>query len=111
MQPLHLVYAEVLAVTSAMRKNQRWASAAQASYPYMSGSSRLNGSQAVGGTGFSSSGSKRPLLGARTAETSDSKQGRSIGLMGGFSELRLLLRETEGAQIIPFSAKADPVRS
>ncbi|GAA6025135.1 hypothetical protein JCM8202_005730 [Rhodotorula sphaerocarpa] len=106
--PLHLVYAEVLAVTSAMRKNQRWASAAQASYPYMSGSSRLNGSQAVGGTGFSSSGSKRPLLGARTAETSDSKQGRSIGLMGGFSELRLLLRETEDSAQLDAVALLQP---
>ncbi|POY71606.1 hypothetical protein BMF94_5391 [Rhodotorula taiwanensis] len=93
--PLHLIHAEVLAVTSAMRKNQRWASAAYALYPYRSGSSRLNGSQAVGG-GAGLNG-KRTLAagGQRTQSGRDTKQSRSIGLMGGFSELRMLLREIE----------------
>lgn len=80
-------------MTSAMRKNQRWASAAYTSYPYATGSSRLNGSQAVGGGGISS---RRPGQRSRTEDGRDSKQGRSNGLMGGFSELRLLLRGIEG---------------
>ncbi|GAA5877623.1 hypothetical protein JCM3774_005361 [Rhodotorula dairenensis] len=90
--PLHLIHAEVLAVTSAMRKNQRWASAAYTSYPYATASSRLNGSQAVGGAGISS---RRPGPRSRTEDGRDGKQGRSNGLMGGFSELRLLLRGIE----------------
>lgn len=95
-QPLHLIHAEVLAVTSAMRKNQRWASAAYTSYPYVTGSSRLNGSQAVGGAGISS---RRSNPRSRPDEAHDSKQGRSLGLMGGFSELRLMLRDVEGERV------------
>lgn len=94
-QPLHLIHAEVLAVTSAMRKNQRWASAASTSYPYVTGSSRLNGSQAIGGAGISN---RRSNLRSRPDEAHISKQGRSLGLMGGFSELRLMLRDMQGAR-------------
>ncbi|GAA5972950.1 hypothetical protein JCM8115_005875 [Rhodotorula mucilaginosa] len=90
--PLHLIHAEVLAVTSAMRKNQRWASAASTSYPYVTGSSRLNGSQAIGGAGISN---RRSNLRSRPDEAHNSKQGRSLGLMGGFSELRLMLRDIQ----------------
>lgn len=96
-QPANLIHAEILAVTSAMRKNQRWASAAYAAYPYLGGSSstRLNGSEGVGGSGVSTPTSS--LFRGKEAAMRTSKNAQALGLMGGFAELKLRLRALEGA--------------
>ncbi|KAK4046649.1 GDP/GTP exchange factor for ARF [Microbotryomycetes sp. JL201] len=53
--PVNLVYAEILAVTSAMRKNQRWASASYNAFSYSpSVAARL---AAIGGSGSTTPGS------------------------------------------------------
>ena len=82
-----------------MRKNQRWASAAYAAYPYLSGSTRLNGSQGVGGSGVSSTSSS--LFRDKEASARTSKNAQALGLMGGFAELKLRLRELDGASRPP----------
>lgn len=92
-----MIHAEILAVTSAMRKNQRWASAAFAAYPYLSGSSRLNGSEGVGGSGVSPANS---LFKGKDAEQRGGRNAQALGLMGGFAELKMRLRDLDGAFIM-----------
>ncbi|GAA5889769.1 hypothetical protein JCM6882_004317 [Rhodosporidiobolus microsporus] len=86
--PANIIYAELTAVTSAMRKNQRWAAAAAtyAAYPYRQ--STFNG---VGGTGTSAAGGlfKRDeggLKGHKSAQEAPS-------LLGNFMLLKMKLRE------------------
>ncbi|GAA5820135.1 hypothetical protein JCM3770_005386 [Rhodotorula araucariae] len=90
--PTHVIHAEILAVTSAMRKNQRWASAAYAAYPYLGGSNRLNGSQGVGGSGTSPSSS---LFKGKEAAQRGGRHAEALGLMGGFAELKMRLRDLD----------------
>ncbi|GAA5913880.1 hypothetical protein JCM8208_004987 [Rhodotorula glutinis] len=105
--PGNLIHAEILAVTSAMRKNQRWASAAYAAYPYLSGSTRLNGSQGVGGSGVSSTSSPS-LFRDKDHNTRTSKNAQALGLMGGFAELKLRLRELDDASNLDAVALLHP---
>ncbi|BGP52381.1 GDP/GTP exchange factor for ARF [Rhodotorula kratochvilovae] len=90
--PTNLIHAEILAVTSAMRKNQRWASAAYAAYPYLSGSNRLNGSEGVGGSGVSAPSS---LFKGKEAAQRGGRHAEALGLMGGFAELKMRLRDLD----------------
>ncbi|GAA5939550.1 hypothetical protein JCM3775_004858 [Rhodotorula graminis] len=105
--PGNLIHAEILTVTSAMRKNQRWASAAYAAYPYLSGSTRLNGSQGVGGSGVSSTSSPS-LFRDKDHNTRTSKNAQGLGLMGGFAELKLRLRELDDASNLDAVALLHP---
>ncbi|GAA5880201.1 hypothetical protein JCM8547_006589 [Rhodosporidiobolus lusitaniae] len=92
--PANLIYAEILAVTSAMRKNQRWASLASASYAsYRPPSSTING---VGGSGqsapnglFNRGEGGGGLKGHRRGEE------QAPSLMGNFVALKMRLREMD----------------
>ncbi|GAA6008572.1 Sec7 domain-containing protein [Rhodotorula paludigena] len=101
----NVIHAEILAVTSAMRKNQRWASAAFAAYPYLSGSSRLNGSEGVGGSGVSPANS---LFKGKDAEQRGGRNAQALGLMGGFAELKMRLRDLDGPEHLDAVALLHP---
>lgn len=80
----HLVYSEVLSVTSAMRKNSRWATPA-AYYP----------------TGASAS--LASSLGLRTGTTADASitnGRRDFDLMVGFEELKRTIRTSSGKSLL-----------
>ncbi|GAA5913201.1 Arf family guanine nucleotide exchange factor GEA2 [Sporobolomyces salmoneus] len=78
----NLIHAEILAVTSAMRKNQRWASTSYAAQSYTS---------AAGHLGVSGSSRTR-------SRDDDDERGRghtATSLMSGFMELKMRLRDIE----------------
>ncbi|KAG9318241.1 hypothetical protein JVU11DRAFT_322 [Chiua virens] len=89
----HLLLSEVLAVTSAMRKNSRWASAAHTLHARDSALARD--------------------LGLRRATSGDHNQrvGRvspEADLMGGFQELKRSIRDTDDIQSIPLPVLLGP---
>lgn len=83
LQIMSLIQAEILAVTSSMRKNQRWASAPVQSYPFPRSST--NGLPTMGGL--------RGFVDGR------SRQGTTQSLMSGFMQLKMDLREVEGRSL------------
>lgn len=87
LQPANLIHAEILSVTSAMRKNQRWAASSSSSYSSysQSNSSRPNG------IGRRESNAKLHAAAAARGQLQGAQ-----GLMGGFVQLKMELREIEG---------------
>lgn len=75
--PANLIYAEILAVTSAMRKNQRWAASSFSYYPSGSNNNLSNS------------------IGSRNRGGNAPKAGSNAGLMSGFMALKMELRETK----------------
>ncbi|GAA5869908.1 hypothetical protein JCM16303_001838 [Sporobolomyces ruberrimus] len=79
----NLIHAEILAVTSAMRKNQRWASTSYAAQSYTS---------AAGHRGFAGGAARG------RSRDDDDERGRghtATSLMSGFMELKMRLRDIE----------------
>lgn len=105
-QLTNLIHAEILAVTSAMRKNQRWASTSYAAQSYTS---------AAGHRGFAGGAARG------RSRDDDDERGRghtATSLMSGFMELKMRLRDIEGQSMGISSAKNrkeeatdDPARS
>ena len=79
--PTHLVFSEIIAVTSAMRKNSRWAS----SQP---GPARVSGLA-------SSMGLRTPSSGNGATGRGEHDR-REAGLMAGFEQLKRDIRDAEG---------------
>ncbi|BGP04186.1 GDP/GTP exchange factor for ARF [Rhodotorula toruloides] len=101
----NLIHAEILAVTSAMRKNQRWASAAAYTpYPLLA-SHRLNGSEGVGGSGMSQAGS---LFKGRSGDSQSRRRDESLGLMEGFAVLKMRLRDMADTDEVDAAALLQP---
>ncbi|GAA6035516.1 hypothetical protein JCM8097_000294 [Rhodosporidiobolus ruineniae] len=101
----NVIYAEILAVTSAMRKNQRWASAASsyAAYPYRAPST-FNG---VGGSGTSDASSslfKREEGGLKGHKSA----AQAPSLLGNFMLLKMRLREMDESSPIDAVALLHP---
>lgn len=77
----HLVFYEIIAVTTAMRRNSRWASA-------QPGLSR--------GTSLASSMGLRAPSGGNEASNNAGQNKHEVALMVGFDELKRTLHDTEG---------------
>ncbi|GAA6005362.1 hypothetical protein JCM11491_002672 [Sporobolomyces phaffii] len=78
----NLIHAEILAVTSAMRKNQRWASTSYAAQSYTSAAGHLG---IAGGA----------RLRSRDDDDERTRGHTATSLMSGFMELKMRLREVE----------------
>ncbi|KAK4700811.1 hypothetical protein P7C70_g5435, partial [Phenoliferia sp. Uapishka_3] len=92
-QPINLIHAEILAVVSAMRKNQRWAPTSSTSftpYPFPTTNQPSLGLAGVtlrtGGGGKDAGGKQRDA-------------GSNAGLMSGFMSLKMELRNVEGPSL------------
>ena len=85
-QPANLIHAEILAVTSAMRKNQRWASTSYAARSYTTAAGHLGMGGVAGGSRIRSRENDEGRGRVHTATT----------LMSGFMELNMRLRDLEG---------------
>ncbi|KAG8901826.1 GDP/GTP exchange factor for ARF [Tulasnella sp. 403] len=91
--PTHLLYSEILSVTSAMRKNSRWAS----SQP----------GPAKGTNLATSMGLRAPVTGHDTpGRVSHDKQESS--LMGGFDELKRTIRDVDDVLSVPLPTLLGP---
>lgn len=94
----HLVYSEILSVTSAMRKNSRWATPA-AYYPssYSSSSSSARASSLASSLGL------RAAVSGSTGASGDAplkgQVRRDVDLMVGFEELKRDVRASNGQSI------------
>ena len=87
-QPLNLIHAEILAVTSAMRKNQRWAATSSAPFPSSYSYAGLSDRNGRGGSGS---------MGLRNIENGRTPRERvDAALMSGFMSLKMELRQVEG---------------
>jgi hypothetical protein len=93
-QPANLIYAEILAVTSAMRKNQRWASSASSSSSY-SYAYRPPSSFPSAGVGGSGQSQQQSLFRTQEQGLRGHRDGREQrpSLMSNFGELKARLRE------------------
>ncbi|CEQ40773.1 SPOSA6832_02437, partial [Sporobolomyces salmonicolor] len=87
--PANLIHAEILAVTSAMRKNQRWASASYAAYSYTSAAGNLT----LAGAATSPVG--RDLFKSKADAATGPRASGAAGLMSAFMELKMRLRDLD----------------
>ncbi|GAA5978631.1 hypothetical protein JCM5350_002459 [Sporobolomyces pararoseus] len=92
----NLIHAEILAVTSAMRKNQRWASTSYAAQSYTSAAGHLG---IAGGSGRTRSRDDHDDRGRGHTATS---------LMSGFMELKMRLRDVEDPAQLDAAALLHP---
>ncbi|KAG8863760.1 GDP/GTP exchange factor for ARF [Tulasnella sp. 330] len=89
----HLVFYEIIAVTTAMRRNSRWASA-------QPGLSR--------GTSLASSMGLRPPSGGNESSNNANQNKHEVALMVGFDELKRTLHDTEDIQSLPLTTLLNP---
>ena len=91
-QPINLIHAEILAVVSAMRKNQRWAPTSSSSYtPYPFPSTSAQQQQQLLPSGIA-------LRGNSGAKGRSAQAQNNAGLMSGFMALKMELRASDGAR-------------
>ncbi|GAA5881801.1 hypothetical protein JCM1840_003881, partial [Sporobolomyces johnsonii] len=100
--PANLIHAEILAVTSAMRKNQRWASSSYAAYSYTSAAGNL------GLTGAPTSHVGRDLFKPKPDPTTRTRVSGPAGLMSAFMELKMRLRDLDDSATLDAVALLEP---
>ncbi|GAA5949414.1 hypothetical protein JCM21900_004055 [Sporobolomyces salmonicolor] len=100
--PANLIHAEILAVTSAMRKNQRWASTSYAAYSYTSAAGNL------GLAGAATSPVGRDLFKSKADAATGPRASGAAGLMSAFMELKMRLRDLDHSATLDAVALLQP---
>lgn len=99
LQPINLIHAEILAVVSAMRKNQRWASSSTSNfspYPFPATSSSSTPLQSAASSIALRNRDSTPTKGGREPTGAQN----NTSLLSGFMTLKMELRNVEGARQI-----------